>query len=147
TRLQISDQITDKTLICPHCLASVDNPQSRFQIQAPDINTDVKRDLNAGSIILAVLIVFSVLGIVLTIIGPLGWASVRLLMYLLGALFVFVIVAIVRGLARRHRAGVHVSKFQSALGCFFLVLGTIVALVIFAFFACTIALSNMPLGR
>ena len=56
TRLNVSEQNTDKTLICPHCLADVDNPWPGSQIRADDINTDVKRDMNVGCIVLPVLI-------------------------------------------------------------------------------------------
>lgn len=62
-RLQVSEQITNKTLICPHCLADVDNPRPGFQIPAADLHTDVKRDMSVVSTVLALLIGLCVLGI------------------------------------------------------------------------------------
>ena len=142
TRLSVSQQITDKTLICPRCLAEVDNVRSTSQIQAPQLNTDVKRDLRAASIVLAVLMGLCVLGIALAIWGGMMGSGTMpsdtqagLLYYSFFALFVLVCIAIARGLVRRGRIGV--------LGGILLVLGTIASVVIFFFFACMIAVSRM----
>lgn len=67
TRLRVSEGITDETLICPHCLADVDNAWSGSQIRAADINTDVKRDMSRASTILAVVIGLCLLGIAIAL--------------------------------------------------------------------------------
>jgi hypothetical protein len=140
TRLRVSEQVTDKTLICPHCLADVDNPQSTFQIQAADIDTDVKRGLSLGSIILAVLIGLCVLGIIMAFLalrtgkGDFG-AGISLL-FCFALLDALVGIAIVRGLIHWGISGVRSPSVGRVIGIVFLSLGTMVAAVIFFFFTC-----------
>lgn len=143
TRLRVSEQITDKSLICPHCLANVDNPKSGFQIQAAGINTDVKRDVSKGSIVLLVLTGLCVLGIAIVLLS-LHTASnadtsiilLFVLVSLFAALDVLVSIAIIRGFIRWGISGVRTPSVGRALGIAFLSLGTIVAVVIFFFFTC-----------
>lgn len=148
TRLQVSEQISDKALICPHCLADVDNPQPGFQIRAADINTDVKRDTKVGSIILALLLGLWVLGMVITFFAPvkhtgeaeINWLS--LLMYLSAGLAVLVGIAFVYGLTHSDSSGDGTPSAGSVLGILFLFLGTIVAIALFGFFACAVGVSR-----
>ncbi len=147
-RLRVSDQITDKTLICPHCLADVDNPRPGMQIRAPDLDTDVKRDVSVGSIVLAVLIGLCVLGIALAFFvghhsqgkgeGGLGEGifSLLLLMNCFGALDILVSIAIIRWLIRRRISGVREPSVGRVVGIAFLSLGTVAAVVVFFFFTC-----------
>lgn len=137
--LRVSEQITDKTLLCPHCFAEVDNPRQVTQIQATSINTDVKRDMKGGSIELVVLIGICVVGIALAAsLGPLLFIVVPA---------VLVIIAIIRSLNRKHASSASRSIAERLLFIVFIVLGTIVAIAIFVFFACAIAISNMKFGR
>jgi hypothetical protein len=138
TRLRVPDGITDKTLICPHCMADMDNPQPGFQIRAADIDTDVRRDMNIVSIILAVLIGLCVLGIVIALIVPAknGDATVFLMMSSFGALDVLVSIAIVRGFIRWGASGTRGPSVGKVFGIMFLALGSIVAVVVFFFFTC-----------
>lgn len=144
TSLRVSEQITDKALICPHCLADVDNPQPGFQIRAADINTDVKRDMRAGSIVLAVLIGLCVLGIVVVCTrAALRSTSPSIpntprpesLVFYFAALDVLVSIAIIRRLVLGI-SGVRAPSAGRALGIIFLSLGTIVAVTVFLFFTC-----------
>jgi hypothetical protein len=142
TRLRVSDQITDKTLICPRCLADVDNPQPGFQLRAADIATDVKRGLSVGSIVLAVLIGLCVFGIAVGFLIPTPQEAYGVLvnalplMFFFAALDVFVSIAIVRGLVRWSISGSRTPTVGKVLGITFLSLGTIVAVVIFFFGTC-----------
>jgi hypothetical protein len=166
TPFGVSERITDKTLICPHCLADVDNARPGSQIRADDINTNVKRDLSVGSIVLAVLIglcVFGILGIGTVFSArrsasrvssvsesPHRFSNTPLpadntldlaitLMYLVAALDVLVSIAILRGLIRWGISGLRtpsVGKVLKVLGIAFLSLGTIVAIVIFSAVTC-----------
>lgn len=146
TRLQVSEQITDKTLICPHCLANVDNPQPGFQIQAADIDTNVKRDVSVVSIILAVLIALCVLGIAIGAVSPGGDTSFSVLMFSFAALDLFVSIAIIRGMVRWGVSGVRTPSIARVVGYVFLALGTSVAVVIVFFFTCLpLALSKLKL--
>ncbi len=139
-RLRVSEQITDKTLICPHCLADVDNPQPGFRIRAADINTEVKRDLSVGSIVLLVLIGLCVLGIAIAFFsiraGNRGKSpSEGLWQLLIGsflALDFFVTIAIIRWAI----SGGGVPSAGRLFGTAFLVLVTAVAIFIFFFFTC-----------
>jgi hypothetical protein len=118
----------------------MENAWPGSQIRPADINTDVKRDLNVGCIGSAVVVALCVLGIM-------GVSSPPFLFLCLGAIVIFVIIAIVRSLARGGARGATASTANRALSIVFLVLGTIAAIVIFAFFACAIAISNMQFGR
>lgn len=155
-RLRVSEQITDKTLICPHCLADVDNPRPGTQIRAPELDTDVKRDVSVGSKIIAVLIGLCVLGIALAFfvghhsqgkgesgLGE-GIFSLLLLMNCFGALDILVSIAIIRRLIRRSTSGVPEPSVGRVIGIAVLSLGSVVAVVIFFFFTCVglVMLSN-----
>lgn len=144
-RLRVSDQITDKTLICPHCLADVNNPQPGIQIPAADINTDVKRGLSVGSIVLAVLIGLNVLGITLACVRAALRATspsipntprAQELVFYFAALDVLVSMAIIRRLGRWGNSGVRPPSIARVFGIILLSLGTIVAVSIFFFFTC-----------
>ena len=126
-RLRVSEQITDKTLICPHCLADVDNPQPGFQIRAGDIDTDVKRDVSAVSLVLAVLIGLCVVGVAMALfVVPPGEEKVVLMMFSSAPICVLIPITIIRrGSAR-------------TCGIVLLVLGTLMAAFIFFFFTCLI---------
>lgn len=138
TRLNVPEGIAYKTLICPHCLADVDNPQPGFQIRAADINTDVKNDLKGGCIALALLIGLCVCGIVMaTRFAYLVWLGVIPVLVLSGIIYV----------AWKGTSGSSVSTAGRIISVLFIVLGTIVAIAIFGFFACAIAISNMKFGR
>lgn len=128
TRLRVSEQITDKALICPHCLANLDNPQPGSQIRFDDINTDVKRDVSAGCIVLAVLIGLCVLGIATAYFQ--GNPGIPLLGFSCAALALLVSIVIIhlRTPARSSVAG--------ACSTAFLVLGAIVGIFIFFAFTC-----------
>lgn len=147
-RFRVSEQITDKTLICPHCLADVDNAWPGSSIRAADINTDVKRDTKVGSIVLAALLGLWVLGMVITFIAPvkhtgeaeISWLS--LLMYLSAGLAVVVGIAFVRGLTQSGSSDDRTPSAGRVLGILFLFLGTIVALALFGFFACAVGVSR-----
>lgn len=141
TRLSVSDGITDKTLICPRCLADVDNARPGSQIRADDINTNVKRDVSVGSIVLAVLIGLCVLGIVVTILAPRSggrhdFGPLIQLAYFFAALDAFVGIAILRGLLRWGTSGVQSPSVARVVGIAFLWIGTFVAVIIFFFFTC-----------
>ncbi|MGH7174501.1 MAG: hypothetical protein ACRELG_29900 [Gemmataceae bacterium] len=131
TRLRLAERITDKSLICPHCLAEVDNAWPGSQIRADDIDTDVKRDVNVGSIVLAVLMGLCVLGISITSsFGPLIF---------LGAIAGLVIIAFIRSIFRAGASSAPASIVEKAIRILFLVFGTIVAIVIFVIYACAMA--------
>jgi hypothetical protein len=146
TRLSVPEGITDKTLICPHCLADVDNPQQGFQIQAANINTDVKRYMSVSGIVLAALIGFCVFGIAIAFFVPRGrhWAEtprIFLLLFSFAALDVLVSIAIIRGLVRWGISGVRTPSVGRVIGIVFLSLGSIVAVIIFFFFTCFFAVA------
>jgi hypothetical protein len=128
TRLSVPEGITDKTLICPHCLADVDNAGSGSQIRAADINTDVKRDLNVGCIVLAVLIGLCVIGIAMAI----GNNSIPFLFYSCAALAVLVSIAVIH----MGYSGVRNPSVAGACIITLLVLGVIVAIFFFFFITC-----------
>lgn len=131
TRLSLSERITDKTLICPHCLAEVDNAWPGSQIRTRDINTDVKRDVNVGCIALALLIGLCFLGIIMAF-GNKDFGG----LFISGAaLLVLVCMAIIRGRRLRENSG-------GTVGIVFLVLGTIVAIAIFGFLCCAAGVSE-----
>lgn len=140
TRLRVSEQITDKTMICPHCLADVDNPQPGFQIRAADIDTDVKRDVSLVSIALHVLIGLCVLGIAMAFFSPRqgeqGLGRALWLAMLFVVLDILVGIAIIRVLVRWGVSGVRTPSAGRVLGITFLSLGTIVAVILFFFFTC-----------
>jgi hypothetical protein len=137
-RLRVSEQITAKTLICPHCLVEVNNPQPGIHIRVADIDTDVKRDLKGGCIALALLIGLCVCGIVMaTRFAYLVW---------LGVIPVLVLSGIIL-LAWKGTSGSTASTAGRVVSVLFIVLGTIAALVIFVFAACAIAIGNMQFGR
>jgi hypothetical protein len=142
TRIRVSEQITEKTLICPHCLADVDNARSGREIRAAEIDTDVKRDLSVGSIVLMVLIGFCVIGIAIAFffsLGQSGAASIGpalALMFLFAVLEVLVSIAIIRGMVRWGISGVRSPSTARVIGITFLSLGTAAAVVIFFFYTC-----------
>lgn len=147
TQVRVPDRNTDKTFICPRCLADVDSTWPVGPIRATSINTDVKRDVSVGSIVLAVLIILCVLGVVLVlaIASPKssGYGSPRefWLMFPFAALDVLVSIAIIRGLLRRGIFDTRNSGFGTALGIMFLSLGTIGAVFIFFFFTCLVLIN------
>lgn len=125
SRLNVSEQINDKTLICPRCLAEVANPQPGFQTPVPDINTDVERDLKMGNDVLAVLIVVCILGIAMAIfVVNRGEAKAALIMFSSAALCILIPLAILRTGSVR------------TCGIVFLLLGTFMAIFIFVVFTC-----------
>ena len=142
TRLRVSEQITDKTLICPHCLANVDNAWPGSQIRAADLDTDVRRGLSAGSIVLAVLIGFSVFGIAIALLSSLGKRGAASIEQALALVFFFAVlevcvsIAIFRGIFRWGISGVRSSSAARVLGITFLALGTAAAVINFFFFTC-----------
>jgi hypothetical protein len=69
SRLRMPEGVTERTQICPHCLHSVENPLAGVQPATAGINTDVRRDLSAGTIVLAVLIGLCVIGASGCVIG------------------------------------------------------------------------------
>jgi hypothetical protein len=148
-RLRVSEQITDKTLICPHCLANVDNPRPGVQIQAPDLDTCVKRDVSVGTIVLAVLIGFCLLGIAIAFLydrvggrSPTDPISFALLMvFIFSVLEVLVSIAIVHGLVHWGTSGNRGPSIGRVFGITLLSLVSISAAVIFLFFTC-VALVN-----
>jgi hypothetical protein len=110
----------------------VDNAHPGFQIRAADLNTDVKRDTKVGSIVLAVLIGLCVCGIVMaTRFAYSVW---------LGVIPVLVLSAIIL-LAWKGTSGSTASTAGKVVSVLFIVLGTIVAFVIFVFVACAIAIN------
>lgn len=127
TRIRVSEQITDKTLICPHCLANVENSWPGSQIRATDINTDVKRDVSVASIVLPVLIGLCVLGAAMALfVVPPGEAKAELLMFSFAPLCILIPITIIRrGISR-------------TCGTVLIALGTIMACLIFFFFTCLI---------
>ncbi len=142
TRIIVPEGIMYKTLICPHCLAEVNNPWPGSQIRAADLDTDVRRDVNVGSIVLAVLIGLCVLGIALAfwssriLKGETSIAALFCMAMLFAGLDVLVSVAIIRGLLRRRASGIRAPSSRKVLGIVFLSFGTVVAVVIFFFFTC-----------
>ncbi len=144
TRLRVADHIADRTLICPHCLAALDNPQPRTQVRATEIDTDVKRGLSAGSVVLALLIGLSIVGIVTTFsylnekpgIPEERYVTGFLVLFCFFALEVLVSIAVVRGLIRWGTSGARVPSVGKVIGITFLSLGTAAAIVIFFFVTC-----------
>jgi len=140
TRLRVSEGITDKTLICPHCFADVDNARTGSPIRAADINTDVKRALSVGSIILAVLIGLCALGIEIVLLDArrrtYEHRTFILATFFFAVLAALVSIAIILGLVRWGISGVQAPSAGRVLGILFLSLGTIVAVIIFSFFTC-----------
>jgi hypothetical protein len=138
SQLRVPEGITWKTINCPQCLAIVDNPHPGTPIQVADLNTDVKRDVKGGCIALAVLIGLCVCGILMA-------TRVAYLVYF-GVIPVLVLSAIIR-LAWKGTSGTAVSTAGRVVSVLFIVLGTIVAIVIFVYVACAIAISNMQFGK
>lgn len=139
TRLRVSEQITDKTLICPHCLQDMDHAWPGSQIRAADINTDVRRDLSKVSIVLAALVGICVVGIAIgffVIDNAGGPPNFALLMFSFAALDVVVSIAIVRCLVRWGASGDRALSVASVFGILLLSLFAIVAVVVFFFFVC-----------
>lgn len=142
TRLRVSEQITDKTLICPHCFADMDNPRMGGQLRATNINTDVKRGLSVGSIVLAVLISLCVLGIIVGLLIPTPpeaygiFVNALPLMFFFAGLDVLVSIVLIRGLIHWSISGVRTPSVGRMLGIALLSLGSIAAIVIFFFFTC-----------
>ena len=151
-RFRVSEQITDKTLICPHCLADVDNAAPGNQIRAADINTDVKRDLRVGTIVLAVLIGFCVLGITTAFSGMFSSINaLKLMVISSAALAVLLIIAIIRWMVHQGRSGGYIPIVAGVLGITLiivaLVLVSIVAGVLFLIFACSEGLAPFTGGH
>lgn len=132
SQLRVPEEIAWKTTICPYCLADVDNPHPGSQIQADDLNTDVKRDVKGSSIALAVLIGLCVCGILMA-------TRLAYLVYLC-VIPLLVLSAIIR-FAWKRTSDTGASTAGRVVSVLFIVLGTIVAIVIFVFVACSIALS------
>ncbi len=140
-RLNVSEQITDKTSICPHCHADMNSPGPGFQVQPADINTNVKGGLSVGSIVLAALIGLCILGITAAYFstreGESGIVRDLNLAILFAALDILIGIAIIRGLVRWGFWGTRTSSAGRELAFLFLAFGTIVAAIIFFFFACS----------
>jgi hypothetical protein len=157
TQVRVPDRQAEKTFICPRCLADVNNPPAQgtiravevepgrpaSQIQRAEINTDVRRDLSVGSIVLTVLIGLCVLGISIVLFMSTDWGggyrSISIafaLMFPFAGLDVLVSIAIIRGFLRRGVFDSDNPGFGTALGIMFLSLGTIGAVCIFFFFTC-----------
>ncbi len=139
-RLNVSEQITDKTSICPHCHADMNSPGSGFQVQPADINTNVKRGLSVGSIVLAALIGLCILGITAAYFstreGERGIGRSFYLVIFFVALDILVGIAIVRVLSRWGSSGVRPASEARVLGIALLTLGTVLAVIVFFFFTC-----------
>jgi hypothetical protein len=120
----------------------VDNVWPGSQIRAANLDTDVKRDISVGSIVLPILIGLCVLGIALAFLSSLGangGASIVLaftLLFLFAVLEVLVSIAIIRGMVRWGISGVRSPSAARMLGITFLSLGTVAAVVIFFFCTC-----------
>lgn len=162
TRISVPEGITDKTLICLRCLAEVNNPWQGSQIRAADLNTDVKRDVNGGCIVLGVLMGFCVLGVATAIGNPQMHLNDQfaLLFFSCLAFVVLVCIAIIHWLVGRGSPGAEtprvenvlnteerteqpatdaqIPKIESVFGCILLVLGTIAAAIIFTFISCAV---------
>jgi hypothetical protein len=104
----VPEKCTDKTLICPQCLADVVNPYPGFQVRVADINTDVKRDLNVGNIVLLVLTGLCVLGLATAAFRFRFYGQIDAVTTFVGfsaALGLLLIIAIIRGMVRSISAG------------------------------------------
>src|SRR5207245_1008065 len=106
TRLRVPDRVTEPTLLCPRCLGQVNNPVAGLKPSVLSLDTDVRRELNLGSIVLAVLIGACSLGVVLSLVlsrsrsvgDQIGLAL--LLMLCFAALDVLVSIACIRAMFR-----------------------------------------------
>lgn len=142
TQVRVPERNMDKTFICPRCLADVDNSWPGSQIQVANLNTDVRRDVNVGSIVLAVLIILCVIGVVAGFLIPTPkeaygvFVNAVPLMFCFALLDVLVSIAIIRALVRRSVYGTHAPSVGKVLGIVLLSLGTIVAVIIFFFGTC-----------
>lgn len=134
TRISVPEGITDKTLICLRCLAEVNNPWQGSQVRADDINTEVKRDVNVGCMVLAALIGFCVLGWVLAVSQ--GESGSTLAGFSCIALVALVGIASIYGLIRWRSSFVGSPFAQNMLGCAVLAVGTLVAIYIFVVISC-----------
>ncbi len=132
TQIRVPDQNTHKTLFCPRCFADVDNLRPGSQIRIDDINADVKRDLNVGYPVLLVLMGLCVCGILMA-------TRLAYLLYL-GVIPLLVLCTIIR-FAWKRTSGSAASTAGRVVSVLFIVLGTIVAIVLFVFVACSLALS------
>ena len=147
TQIRVPDWNTHKTLLCPRCLADVDNVWPGSKIRADDIHTDVTRDLRVGNIVLALLIGLCVFGIAI------GYFSLRytgqkgsqfdffeqLMIFSFIALDLVVTIAIIRWAI----SGTGVPSVGRLFGTAFLVLCT--ALAVFMFFFLTCVSLNMKM--
>jgi hypothetical protein len=134
--------VTERSSICPHCLGAIDNPVAGMAEKDYGINTDVRRDLSVGSIILGILIGLCVLGTIVAFAATpgrggydkLGFALI--LMFIFAALDVLVSIACIRAIIRWGTSGVGHLSAGRVIGLTFLSLGTVVAVVIFFFVTC-----------
>lgn len=141
TSLNVPERFTDRTFLCPHCLGEVNNPWPGSSVQAPELDTDVKRDLSVGSWVLAILIGICVLGVLLTLFAPRGSETYEIekaiwLMCAFAVLDVLVSIALIRRIVRVGTAGVHSVSVGRVIGLVLLSLGTVVAVVAFFFATC-----------
>jgi hypothetical protein len=141
SRLRVADCVTEPTLLCPRCLARVDNPVAGVRLSLPSIDTDVRRDLGAGSIALGVLIGLCLLGVALsfvfskrTVESALGFLLFMMLCFT--ALDVLVSIACVRALWRWGMSGIRTPSVGRILGLTVLSIGTVGAVVVFFFVTC-----------
>ncbi len=140
-RLHVPDRVTEPTLLCPRCLGQVDNPVAGLKPSVLSLDTDVRRELNLGGIVLGVLIGLCVLGVGLSLLlkrsagnGAVG--GVLLMMVCFLALDVLVSVACIMATWRLGMAGVRTPSAGRVLGLVLLSFGLVVAVVIFFFVTC-----------
>ncbi len=110
--LSVPEGITDRTLLCPRCLGSVDNSFRGVTEDYGGINTDVRREMNVGGIVLAVLIGLCLLGVFAIAASPRPRGELTLvlqhtmfpLMYIFVALMVLFSIVWVRAIIRSARS-------------------------------------------
>jgi hypothetical protein len=147
TRLSVSENVTARTLVCPHCLTDIENPRAGPASVAPNFLRDVRRDSNMTSWILLVLIGLCVAGIAMIYAhgqGAFGNRPDSLwilpAMYGFGILDVLVFLAAVRPLWRVLLGGLEnastVGITVRIIGAIVLTVGLILAIVIFFFAVC-----------
>lgn len=139
-RFDVSEGITEKTSICPHCRAEVGNVQLENQFLIADINTDVRHNWSVGCTVITALIGLCFFSIVLTFSIPLDGegeiARAIFAAYLFVVLDVLVSIAIMYGLIRWGLSGVRNPPAGRYLGIALLLFGTIVAVCVFFYFTC-----------
>jgi hypothetical protein len=123
----------------PDRLTQLQRHESRVAVA--DMDTDVRRDLSMGNIVLGVLIGLCVLGTIVAFAatprgGYGGLDLAFVLMFIFAALDVLVSIVCIRAFVRWGMAGVRVPSALSVIGLTFLSLVTIVAVVIVFFMTC-----------